>query len=30
MKALVYHGTKDLRYQDFADPQVAAGEVLLE
>ena len=29
MKALVYHGTKDLRYQDFADPQVAAGEVLL-
>jgi (R,R)-butanediol dehydrogenase/meso-butanediol dehydrogenase/diacetyl reductase len=29
MKALVYHGTKDLRYQDFADPHVAAGEVLL-
>jgi (R,R)-butanediol dehydrogenase / meso-butanediol dehydrogenase / diacetyl reductase len=29
MKALVYHGTKDLRYQDFADPQVTQGEVRL-
>ncbi len=29
MKALVYHGTRDLRYQDFADPHVKAGEVLL-
>ena len=30
MKALVYHGTKDLRYQDFADPQVNPGEVRLK
>jgi (R,R)-butanediol dehydrogenase/meso-butanediol dehydrogenase/diacetyl reductase len=30
MKALVYHGTKDLRYQDFADPRVTTGEVLLK
>jgi hypothetical protein len=29
MKALVYHGTKDLRYQDFPDPQVNPGEVRL-
>jgi (R,R)-butanediol dehydrogenase / meso-butanediol dehydrogenase / diacetyl reductase len=29
MKALVYHGRTDLRYQDFADPHVKAGEVLL-
>jgi (R,R)-butanediol dehydrogenase/meso-butanediol dehydrogenase/diacetyl reductase len=29
MKALVYHGTKDLRYQDFPDPLVGTGEVLL-
>jgi hypothetical protein len=29
MKALVYHGTKDLRYEDFADPHVNTGEVLL-
>jgi (R,R)-butanediol dehydrogenase / meso-butanediol dehydrogenase / diacetyl reductase len=29
MKALVYHGNKDLRYQDFADPQVGPREVLL-
>jgi (R,R)-butanediol dehydrogenase/meso-butanediol dehydrogenase/diacetyl reductase len=29
MKALVYHGNKDLRYQDFQDPSVGAGEVLL-
>src|SRR6201996_383050 len=29
MKALVYHGTKDLRYQDFPDPHAGTGEVLL-
>src|SRR6202012_6140473 len=29
MKALVYHGTKDLRYQDFQAPSAGAGEVLL-
>jgi (R,R)-butanediol dehydrogenase/meso-butanediol dehydrogenase/diacetyl reductase len=29
MKALVYHGNMDLRYQDFADPQPGPGEVLL-
>jgi (R,R)-butanediol dehydrogenase / meso-butanediol dehydrogenase / diacetyl reductase len=29
MKALVYHGNLDLRYQDFADPQPGSGEVLL-
>jgi (R,R)-butanediol dehydrogenase/meso-butanediol dehydrogenase/diacetyl reductase len=30
MKALVYHGTRDLRYQDFPDPHVGIGEVLLK
>jgi (R,R)-butanediol dehydrogenase/meso-butanediol dehydrogenase/diacetyl reductase len=29
MKALVYHGTRDLRYQDFPDPHASTGEVLL-
>jgi (R,R)-butanediol dehydrogenase / meso-butanediol dehydrogenase / diacetyl reductase len=29
MKALVYHGAKDLRYQDFPDPPVGSGEVRL-
>lgn len=29
MKALVYYGTRDLRYQDFQDPSAGAGEVLL-
>jgi (R,R)-butanediol dehydrogenase / meso-butanediol dehydrogenase / diacetyl reductase len=30
MKALVYHGRKDLRYEDFPDPSPGAGEVLLQ
>jgi (R,R)-butanediol dehydrogenase/meso-butanediol dehydrogenase/diacetyl reductase len=29
MRALVYHGRKDLRYEDFPDPSLAPGEVLL-
>lgn len=29
MKALVYHGTKDLRYQDIAEPRMTSGEVRL-
>jgi (R,R)-butanediol dehydrogenase / meso-butanediol dehydrogenase / diacetyl reductase len=29
MKALVYHGQRDLRFQEFTDPQAAPGEVLL-
>jgi (R,R)-butanediol dehydrogenase/meso-butanediol dehydrogenase/diacetyl reductase len=29
MKALVYHGTKDLRYEDFAEPPVMRGDVRL-
>jgi (R,R)-butanediol dehydrogenase/meso-butanediol dehydrogenase/diacetyl reductase len=29
MKALVLHGTKDLRYQDFSEPGLETGEVRL-
>ena len=29
MKALVYYGTKDLRYEDFAEPTVTSGDVRL-
>jgi (R,R)-butanediol dehydrogenase / meso-butanediol dehydrogenase / diacetyl reductase len=29
MKALVYYGTRDLRYEDFPEPQMRAGEVRL-
>jgi (R,R)-butanediol dehydrogenase / meso-butanediol dehydrogenase / diacetyl reductase len=30
MKALVYHGRKDLRYEDFPDPRVGPGDVRLQ
>ena len=29
MKALVYHGTKDLRYEDFPEPRMLPGNVRL-
>ena len=30
MKALVYYGTKDLRYRDFPEPPLMTGEVRLQ
>ena len=30
MKALVLHGNKDLRYQDFPEPEPMLGEVRLQ
>jgi (R,R)-butanediol dehydrogenase/meso-butanediol dehydrogenase/diacetyl reductase len=30
MKALVLHGKKDMRYQDFTEPRLGAGEVRLK
>jgi len=30
MKALVLHGNKDVRYQDFAEPSLAPGDVRLQ
>ena len=30
MKAAVLHNIKDLRYQDFPDPEISSGQVLLK
>ncbi len=30
MKAIVFHGRKDLRYQDFPDPPLASNEVVVK